>query len=90
MADKDYTQMCRMIIPYAAKVITVTPDNPRALSAEKLAVCFKANGFESAVPYDSVTGGITAALETAAENDVICAFGSFYMAGTIRSCFGLS
>ena len=37
MADKDYKEECRLIADIAQEIFTVTPDNPRALEAEKLA-----------------------------------------------------
>lgn len=37
LADKDYKEECRLIADIAQEIFTVTPDNPRALEAEKLA-----------------------------------------------------
>ena len=88
MADKDYQTMYRKILPLAKKVFTVTPDNPRALSAEKLAEFLTETGFKDAKACETVESGIKQALAAAAENDVVCAFGSFYMAGEIRRLFG--
>ncbi len=36
LADKEYTNMLRILLPYAARVYTVTPENKRALSADQL------------------------------------------------------
>ena len=89
MADKDYEEMFSSIIPLAKRIITVAPNNPRALPAEKLADYFKAKGFDRVAARGSVKEGIDAALEAAEEEEVICAFGSFYMAGAVREYFNL-
>ncbi len=36
LADKEYRNMLRILLPYAARVFTVTPGHKRALSAEQL------------------------------------------------------
>lgn len=41
LADKDFTEVGRLLAPLAKQIITVTPDNPRALAAEKLADCWR-------------------------------------------------
>ena len=41
LADKDFTEVGRLLAPLAKKIFTVTPDNPRALSAQDLAQCFR-------------------------------------------------
>lgn len=40
LADKEYKKMVDILAPYAECVITVTPDNPRALKKEELAACY--------------------------------------------------
>lgn len=89
MADKDYDAMFRQILPIARRVFTVTPDNPRALPAEDLAAWFQGRSIP-AMACTTVEVGVEAALAAASREDVICAFGSFFMAGRIRSHFGLS
>ena len=37
LADKEYDKMLRYLLPHAKAFVCVTPDNPRALAAEKLA-----------------------------------------------------
>ncbi len=90
MADKDYKQMCLTILPFAESVITVTPDNPRALFASKLADCFVSLGFGRVTVCESVEQGLETALKTCGKDGVICALGSLYMAGSIRSYFGFN
>lgn len=88
MADKDYETMFRKIVPLAKRVFTVAPNNPRALSAEKLAQFFEQQGVSSAKPCNSIEQCVTEAMQTMNEQEVICAFGSFYMAGDIRRMLG--
>ena len=37
LADKEHAKVLKAMLPYAGAVYTVTPDNPRAMTAEKLA-----------------------------------------------------
>jgi dihydrofolate synthase/folylpolyglutamate synthase len=90
MADKDYNQMLEIILPHAERIIAVAPDNPRAIPAERLAKYIQLKGFAYVTPCGGIAEGIEYAVGTVRKEDVICAFGSFYMAGAIRSYFGLS
>lgn len=47
LADKDYRAAAKILSPLAEKVYTVTPDNPRALSAQKLAEEFTKCGADA-------------------------------------------
>lgn len=87
MADKDYKTMFAMIAPLAKKVYCVEPNNPRALPAKDLAAFFKAQGVADVVECPKAQAAVKMALAEAGKDDVICAFGSFYMAGDIRACF---
>lgn len=89
MADKDYRAMFRLIAPLARRVICVRPDNDRALSATEAATAFKGLGVE-ATAATSVAAAVNEALSAAEEDGVICAFGSFYMAGEIRALVAVS
>ena len=88
MADKDYKAMFSKVIPMAERVFTVTPDNPRALDAGELAVYFYEQGVQDVKPCASVEQSVEEALEATKGEDVVCVFGSFYMAGIIRKYFG--
>ena len=83
LADKDSDTMLDIVAPYGATYICLTPNNPRALSAEALAEKLHARGQE-AVAADSVESGIRMALETGLP---VAAFGSLYLAGEIRTAF---
>ncbi len=79
MADKDYCYMASRIASVAEKVFCLTPDNPRALTAEKYAVVFGALGVE-AVACESVEDAVKSAMAWAKENNKsIVSLGSLYM-----------
>jgi len=78
MADKELDEMLPYILPLAKEFLTVTPDNPRAMKAEKLAeyirnCAVKAEGFET------VEEACKEAIKRAGESGVICALGSLYL-----------
>lgn len=75
LADKDFTEVGRQTAPLAKYIITVTPDNPRALQAGKLAECFK-QFCSTVTAADSVKAALELALDIAGEDDIILAFGS--------------
>ena len=79
MADKAYDEMIEQIKTVAAKVFTVTPNNPRALAAEEYAGYFRNHKIESE-GFDSVESGIRAAMRDSRENHrpLIC-LGSLYL-----------
>ncbi len=83
MADKDYPDMLDEILPLAKEVLCVTPDNPRALSAEDLAKIIQDKGVFSIVN-DSIGEAVDKAFERAQQDDVIVALGSLYMIGDIK------
>lgn len=79
MADKDYTAMAETLYPFARKVFTVTPDNPRSLPAVSLAKLYEGFGVASE-GYDSVFDGFKAAYDDSKENNVpLVCLGSLYM-----------
>ena len=79
MADKDYGYMAERIASVAKKVFCLTPDNPRALSAEKYSEVFKNLGIDS-VACRSVDEAVNSAMEWAKENNApIVSLGSLYM-----------
>ena len=79
MADKAYDEMIEQIKTVAAKVFTVTPNNPRALAAEEYAGYFRNHKIESE-GFESVESGIRAAMRDSRENHrpLIC-LGSLYL-----------
>ena len=86
-ADKDWESMLRAALPRAGRFITVANENPRALGAETLAAWLREQGAE-AVAAPSVYEGAVLARDSAADDEVICAWGSLYNVGTIRAAVG--
>ena len=84
MADKDFTDMYRMVAPYISRWVTVTPDNPRALAADKLAEKLSVFG-KPTTACESVAEGVRTAIEQTDGNGAVVAFGSLYMVGDIRT-----
>ena len=83
MADKDYGSMFRWLEPYAQEFVTVTPANPRALSAEALRAYIHEHLNAKATPCATVAEGVRTAIERAGKDGVVCACGSLYMIGEI-------
>lgn len=83
LSDKDYREMLRLLIPLADCFFTLTPDSPRALSAQDLADYLCAQGAE-ARPCGGAGEGLEAALERAGQEGVVCACGSLYLVGELR------
>lgn len=79
LADKDYRSYAEMLRPLIGRVFAVTPDNPRALSAECLSDCFEQQGLLAA-PYPTVKEGFEAAYSFCQETDLpLLTAGSLYM-----------
>lgn len=75
LADKEHEKMLQLLLPYAGRVYTVTPHNPRALPGETL--CAEARKYHSDVTnMESVQAAVESAVMGAGEEDVILAFGS--------------
>lgn len=87
MADKDYRTMLRTILPFAEQVITVTPENDRALSSAKLKKEIEAVSHTPAFDAGGVKEGLDYAVRNNADDCIICAFGSLYQVGEIRANF---
>ena len=84
LADKDYPSMLRILAPMADTIITLKPDNSRALPSDKLAdvtraYCnkvFDEKNIEHAIKRAYIEAGI---------EDVIFAFGSLSFLGSLVS-----
>ena len=84
LADKDYSAMLDLLLPYAAGFVCITPDSPRALGGEDLAQVIQGKCGLPIQVQESTTKAIPAALDTGRP---VMAFGSLYMAGGIRTAF---
>ncbi len=83
MSDKDYDAMIEVLKPIAGAVFTVTPENPRALTAEEYAEHFASHKVV-ARPYQSIADGVRAAVEDSRQSGrpLIC-LGSLYLYGDV-------
>lgn len=86
LADKDYSAVMDMMIPFAKEFVCLTPFSNRALPAKELANVLKGKG-QKAVAVDSVEEGIEICLKKANSKGVVLAFGSLYLAGFIEEKF---
>ena len=84
LADKDYPAMFAALDGQAAAYIAATPRSPRALPAAELGEYLKRFGKPVTVCADPAQAA-ELALAHAAPGEVICAVGSLYMAGAIRT-----
>ena len=83
LADKDYADMYKPVMPLVQEFVCITPPNPRRLPADKLAEYLQAAG-TVATPCDSVVDGVKTAMEKAGRDGVVLCFGSLYSIGSIR------
>ena len=86
LKDKEYEKALSHLTPLFDEIITVTPPNPRALSAEELAECLKGQ-VEKVYP-SAVDGDLIKRAVEAANGRPIVIFGSLYLAGEIYKYFG--
>ena len=92
LEDKDYPTMLEIVMPLVGGFVAVTPDNPRALSADKLARAIRWTGQDilgcSAHMRPHVARDLADALakarELAGADGIICAFGSLYSVGALK------
>jgi len=84
LADKDYGEMYKPVMPYIREFVCVTPPNPRKLEAAELAKHLQAVG-AVATPCESVETGVRTALNKAGKDGVVLCFGSLYTIGDIKN-----
>lgn len=83
LADKDYADMYRPVMPYAEKFVCITPPSPRKLEAAELAVYLRQAGTD-AIACGSIPEGVRTAISLAGKDGVVLCFGSLYSIGDIR------
>ncbi|MCD8324472.1 MAG: bifunctional folylpolyglutamate synthase/dihydrofolate synthase [Clostridiales bacterium] len=86
LADKEYDRMIHIMFREGDRVYTVTPPNPRALSATELAKQLQKEKID-AIPCENPRDAVSYALEAADAQDVILAFGSLYYLSGVRTAF---
>ncbi len=83
LADKDFEGAVAQIAPLCKAIVTVTPDNPRALSNSDMAkVSLKY--CDDVVTADSSTDAVNKAFSKLSKGDILLCWGSLYIAGEIR------
>lgn len=88
LSDKDYDLMMKTVLPGCKRLFAITINSPRALSAPDLAKNAR-KYCKNVQVSDTIEGALRTCIETASQDEVICAFGSLYYIGEVRSFFGL-
>ena len=83
LADKDYADMYKPVMPLVDRFVCITPPNPRKLEAEQLARYLRQAGAQAQAS-ESILGGVKQAMDLAGEDGVVLCFGSLYSIGGIR------
>ena len=84
LADKDYGEMYKPMMPYIREFVCITPPNPRKLEATELAEHLRRVG-ATATPCETIAAGVKLATEKAGKDGVVLCFGSLYTIGDIRN-----
>ena len=84
LADKDYGEMYRPMLPYIQEFVCITPPNPRKLDAPELAEHLRRVG-ATATPCENIEAGVQLAVQKAGDDGVVLCFGSLYTIGDIRN-----
>lgn len=83
LADKDYADMYKPVMPLVNRFVCITPPNPRKLEAEQLARYLRQAGAQAQAS-ESILDGVKKAMDLAGEDGVVLCFGSLYSIGGIR------
>lgn len=86
MEDKEYDRYLSIIAPHFSTLFCVAPQNPRALSAERLAGA-SSRYCNDTVAYTTVEAAVQAAQKALDKADALVICGSFYLASELRSYF---
>ena len=84
LADKDYAEMYKPVMPFVQEFVCITPPSPRKLDAPLLAQYLTEHG-AAATANDTIPDGVAAAMEKAGSDGVVLCFGSLYSIGDIRN-----
>jgi len=83
LRDKDVSGSMALISKHFQRVFTVTPNNPRAMSAQDLAAIVSVF-CKAVVPYDDKKKAYSDALANTGKDDALIICGSLYLASEIR------
>ena len=84
LKDKDIDGVLELLMDKFDKVITTTPDNDRAISAEELQDKIK-KYVDDVIAIPNIEDAVKYTLDNAKEDDIIISAGSLYMIGHIRT-----
>jgi dihydrofolate synthase/folylpolyglutamate synthase len=84
LGSKDLAGIARIVAPRATTVWAVRADDPRALPPEAVAAAFRPHVADVRVA-DEPVAAVDAAMAAAGPADVVCATGSFHVAGPVRA-----
>ena len=85
LGDKDYEYIAAKVAEVASRAFTMTPDNPRALSAEEYAGVLEKNGV-AATPYSDIRAAFSAAKAAAmCDGAPLVCLGSLYTYGEVSA-----
>ena len=84
LADKDYGEMYKPVLPLVEQFVCITPPNDRKLEAAELAAHLSKAGAK-AVACDSIPEGVHTARQLAGKDGVVLCFGSLYSIGQIKN-----
>jgi len=88
LSDKDYDTMMKTVLPGCRRLFAITTKSPRALPAHDLAKNAR-KYCKNVQVSDTIESALRICMETASDDEVICAFGSLYYIGEVRGFFGL-
>ena len=83
LADKDYGDMYKPVMPLVQEFVCITPPNPRKLEASELAKHLQGVGAQ-ATACASIEEGVRTAIALAGQDGVVLCFGSLYTIGSIK------
>lgn len=83
LADKDYADMYKPVMPLVDRFVCITPPNPRKLEAEQLAWYLRQAGAQAQAS-ESILDGVKKAMDLTGKDGVVLCFGSLYSIGGIR------
>ncbi len=85
LADKDYGSILRILAPLAKVILTITPDNDRALASTQLAIEAKKYTDAEIIDSNTVQKAVTSAYNIANKEDIILAFGSLSYLSEVKT-----
>lgn len=86
LVDKNYRGMLKRIVPLAQTVIVTPLNTGRTACVSEIGEVMRGMKRKFLAAHD-VSDAVRRSLEIAGENDVICATGSFYLAGEVKQAF---